>query len=308
MAWNAGCGLETQLKIWMGSTVNGSMGLSGKKAMKVSAPMVISGAVSPMARDRARMMPVSVPGRAAGSTMPHTTWERVAPQSWPLFAREWGYRWGRLTVVDLEADALEQAGKPLRDLPMRAVVAQVSAALQAQGWGLLSVDAVASRRSAVVAQLERRAAAMQSLLQSLTPAQRRELEALQEALLQDPALREGLDELGEHLARLNPERAAPGYRLEGDEPLSLQQAQQLMERLHELDGLEAALRQAEQGGDPGELDPDTVREALGDDAARQVADLQRLARLLEDAGYLDARGRRWTLTPAAVRRIGPVIW
>jgi uncharacterized protein with von Willebrand factor type A (vWA) domain len=156
----------------------------------------------------------------------------------------------------------------------------------------------------VVAQLERQAAAMQSLLQSLTPAQRRELEALQQALLQDPALREGLDELGEHLARLNPERTARGYRLEGDEPLSLRQAQQLMERLHQLDELEAALRQAEHGGDPGTLDPDAVRDALGDDAARQVADLQQLARLLEEAGYLDARGRRWTLTPAAVRRIG----
>ena len=44
---------------------NGGSALSGgvgRKAMKVSAPMVISGAVSPMARARPMMMPVMMPG------------------------------------------------------------------------------------------------------------------------------------------------------------------------------------------------------------------------------------------------------
>ena len=36
-------------------------GGGGKKAMKVSAPIVISGAVSPIALDKAMMMPVIVP-------------------------------------------------------------------------------------------------------------------------------------------------------------------------------------------------------------------------------------------------------
>ena len=67
-------GRETQLNIWIGSTVNGECshsnetnggsaltGDGGRNAMKVSAPMVISGAVSPMARDSAMMMPVAIP-------------------------------------------------------------------------------------------------------------------------------------------------------------------------------------------------------------------------------------------------------
>ena len=33
LAWKSGLGLEVQLKIWMGSTVNWSSALRGKKAM-----------------------------------------------------------------------------------------------------------------------------------------------------------------------------------------------------------------------------------------------------------------------------------
>src|SRR5688572_75748 len=73
-AWKAASGREVQLNIWMGMTVNGDMshskltkggsvltGGDGRKAMKVSAPMVMIGAVSPMARAMPMMTPVSMP-------------------------------------------------------------------------------------------------------------------------------------------------------------------------------------------------------------------------------------------------------
>src|SRR5687767_7761958 len=81
LTWKAACGREIQLNIWIGSTVKGEFshskltkggvvvtGLGGRKAMKVSAPMVMIGAVSPMARDRPMIEPVRIPGRAEGST------------------------------------------------------------------------------------------------------------------------------------------------------------------------------------------------------------------------------------------------
>ncbi len=43
-------------------------GAGGRKAMKERAPMVISGAVSPIAREMPMITPVSTPGMAAGST------------------------------------------------------------------------------------------------------------------------------------------------------------------------------------------------------------------------------------------------
>src|SRR6185436_12207560 len=63
LAWNAASGREVQLNIWIGITVNGDVshsneryggslvtGAGGRKAMKVSAPIVMIGAVSPIAR------------------------------------------------------------------------------------------------------------------------------------------------------------------------------------------------------------------------------------------------------------------
>src|SRR5687768_11620450 len=74
-AWKAASGREVQLNIWIGITVNGDQsqssdrkggsacsGAGGRKAMKVSAPMVMMGAVSPMARAMPMITPVSIPG------------------------------------------------------------------------------------------------------------------------------------------------------------------------------------------------------------------------------------------------------
>ena len=156
----------------------------------------------------------------------------------------------------------------------------------------------------LVAQLERQAAELQSLLESLTPEQRRELEALQEQVLQDTGLQEALAELAEHLERLEPGRPAPGYRLRGDQPLSLQEALRLMGELHDLDRLADQLREAGRAGDLEGIDAEAVRRALGDETAAELEQLRQLARLLEEAGYLDTRGRRLELTPQAIRRIG----
>src|SRR3972149_3530467 len=71
---NPACGRDSQENIWIGSTVNGASNQSkdtnggavvtgdgGRKAMKVSAPMVMIGAVSPMARALPMIMPVRRP-------------------------------------------------------------------------------------------------------------------------------------------------------------------------------------------------------------------------------------------------------
>lgn len=149
----------------------------------------------------------------------------------------------------------------------------------------------------------RDAAQLQSLLDSLPAAQRRELEALQEALLGDPALREALAELGEHLARLGLARRAARYRMEGDAPLSLREALRVMGALHDLDRAEETLREAERSGRVDPVDTRAVERALGEPGAQAVEILRRLAEALEAAGYLDTRGARWTLTPRAIRKI-----
>ena len=81
LAWNSTCGRDTQLKIWIGSTVNGDQIESGAKVTNVTAPIVMSGAVSPIARDSARMSPVRMPGAATGSTWCQMVCHLVAPSA-----------------------------------------------------------------------------------------------------------------------------------------------------------------------------------------------------------------------------------
>ena len=51
------------------------------KATKVAAPTTISGAVSPIARDSARITPVAMPGTAAGRTCFQIVCHCVAPSA-----------------------------------------------------------------------------------------------------------------------------------------------------------------------------------------------------------------------------------
>src|SRR5690606_17815154 len=77
---NAFCGIDTQLKIWIGRAVYWDP-RSGVKVMNTTAPTTMSGAVSPRARATARMAPVRMPGRARGSTTWRMACQRVAPSA-----------------------------------------------------------------------------------------------------------------------------------------------------------------------------------------------------------------------------------
>src|SRR5215217_5931722 len=63
----------------MGRVVNFEKGELGSKLMAVEAPTTTRGAVSPMAREIARMVPVKIPGIAFGRTCDQTVCHLVAP-------------------------------------------------------------------------------------------------------------------------------------------------------------------------------------------------------------------------------------
>ena len=156
----------------------------------------------------------------------------------------------------------------------------------------------------VVAQLTERMAAMQSLLRSMSPQQRSELQSMMDALLRDDRLRWDLARLASNMDQLMPDGLGEGYEFSGDEPLGLEPALDQIGRLQALDALEDALGEIEEPGDLADLDRDQVRELLGDESARDLAALDELARQLEEAGYLTHRGDRLELTPRGSRRIG----
>jgi len=156
----------------------------------------------------------------------------------------------------------------------------------------------------VIAQLAERMAAMQSLLRSMTPEQRAELESMVDALLRDDRLRWDLAQLAATMDQLMPGGLGDRFRFGGDEPLGLEGALEQMGRLHAIDALEDALGDAESTGDLGPINRGTVRDLLGDEAARDLDVLDDVARRLEAAGYLTRQGERLELTPRGSRRIG----
>ncbi|HEU4672703.1 MAG TPA: hypothetical protein VFS32_07385 [Candidatus Limnocylindrales bacterium] len=156
----------------------------------------------------------------------------------------------------------------------------------------------------VIEQLADRMAAMQSLLRSMTPDQRAELQSMMDALLRDDRLRWDLAQLAATLDQLVPGGLGERIRFSGDQQLGLEGALEQLDALQRLDGLEESLAGVESIGDLGDLDRDAVRELLGDASARDLDALDDLARRLEEAGYLTRDGDHLELTPRGTRRIG----
>ena len=131
-------------------------------------------------------------------------------------------------------------------------------------------------------QLAQKMAAMQAMLNSMTPEQRAQLQELSDQLLGDMDLRWQMDQLGQHLRSLFPQQGwNQSYDFQGQDPLGMGQAMQTMQELGDLDQLENLLRNASNPGALAEADMDRVRDLLGDDAARSLERLAELTRMLD---------------------------
>jgi uncharacterized protein with von Willebrand factor type A (vWA) domain len=156
----------------------------------------------------------------------------------------------------------------------------------------------------IVAQLTERMAAMASLLRSMTPQQRAELQSMMDALLRDDRLRWDLARLAANMDQLMPDGLGEGYELTGEQALGLEPALEQIGQLQAMDALEDALGSVETPGDLASIDRESLAELVGDDAVKDLDALDELARRLEEAGYLARRGERLELTPRGSRRIG----
>ncbi len=159
----------------------------------------------------------------------------------------------------------------------------------------------------LIKHLQRQMARMQSLLNSMSPEQRRQLESMMNAMLRDDRMRLDLARLAANLEQLYPMRNPMGqrYPFQGDESLGLGEAMDLMSNLQEMDMLEKDLKDVQYGNKGlGQIDPEKVRELMGDEAAAQIEQLSEMSQVLEDAGYIEKRSGHYELTPRGMRKIG----
>jgi uncharacterized protein with von Willebrand factor type A (vWA) domain len=152
-------------------------------------------------------------------------------------------------------------------------------------------------------QMRQQMAAAQSLMNSMSPEQRQALADMFQGRFGDPELEAEMAKLAKELDFLNPD--GQQYRFSGDESVDLEAAMQLMQEMHEMDDLLDQMQGAERRGDLDGIDRDLVRDVLGDEQADQLEELEKLMKMLEDAGYIRPNDKDgWELTPRGSRVIG----
>ena len=150
--------------------------------------------------------------------------------------------------------------------------------------------------------LARRAAAMQRMLDSMTPEQREELAGLMEQAWQDLDLAAEMSQLQDHLRALRPDLPWQGrQRMQGEQGLGLPDATEALAELADLEALEAQLSQDYPGATLDDVDVEAVERALGRQAVDDIQRLRDIERELREQGYLTERSE---LSPKAIRRIG----
>jgi uncharacterized protein with von Willebrand factor type A (vWA) domain len=77
-----------------------------------------------------------------------------------------------------------------------------------------------------------------------------------------------------------------------------------MEEFQKMDRLQDQLNQAQRAFSLDAIDDDLLKELLGDQAADELGNLREIARILEEAGYIQRKNGKWELTPRGMRKIG----
>ena len=153
--------------------------------------------------------------------------------------------------------------------------------------------------------LQRSMAQMQSMLDSMSPEMRQQLQSLMDELLRDDRLRWDMAQLAANLERLMPSRQFRNrYPFKGDESLTFEEAMELMQNLQDLDQLERQLKRAGSPRDVDNLDPDEVSRLLGPEARQELEQLQQILQVLEDAGYIQKTSQGYELSARGMRKIG----
>ncbi len=214
----------------------------------------------------------------------------------------------RSRIEQMTPEDMAQAREMLRDLNrmMRERLSGVEPDFEGfmDKWGPLFGSDPPRSFDELMEMLARQMGQMQSLLDSMSPEQRRELfEAMNAAM--DAETAGELAELAANLGALLPlDDFSERYPFMGEESLTVEQAMNLMGEMQSMDDLEAQIRQAMRRGDLDNIDDDVLEALLGEESRQDLERLADLAKRLEEAGYLRRDGGRFELTPAAVRKIG----
>ncbi len=148
-------------------------------------------------------------------------------------------------------------------------------------------------------------AAMQAMLNSMTPEQRQQLMDLSNQLMEDMDLNFEVSRLGQNLQEMFPDAGwQQSYDFSGFDPLGFADASQMMQELGQLDQMENFLSQATAPQSLAEVDLEQVKNLLGEESAASLERVSELAKMMEEQGLIQNKEGRLELTPRGLRRLG----
>ena len=151
--------------------------------------------------------------------------------------------------------------------------------------------------------LQQQLGQIQSMLESMSPEMRQELEDALAAAF-DPETRREMAEFDAFMEQLMPmDDLRRQYPFLGDDRLTMEQAMEVMRQLQDFDQLEQALQEVMRTGKLDKVDPEQLARLLGDEARRTWEQLDRLRQLLREAGYITGDDEL-ELTARGIRRVG----
>jgi uncharacterized protein with von Willebrand factor type A (vWA) domain len=156
----------------------------------------------------------------------------------------------------------------------------------------------------LIERLQQQIAQAQALMESLSPADRQELQNLIESML-DESTKYEMAKMIANMESLFPGWLdTQGYSFSGEESLSYSEALKLMEHLQKMDRLEEQFQDSRYDDSLDEIDDKLVKELLGDSAAEELKRMREITKMLEDAGYIRKNRGQYELTPRGMRKIG----
>ena len=156
----------------------------------------------------------------------------------------------------------------------------------------------------LIERLQQQIAQAQALMESLSPADRQELQDLIDSML-DESTKYEMAKMMANMESLFPGWLdTDGYSFSGEESLSYTEALKLMEHLQKMDRLEEQFHDSRYDDSLDEIDDELVKELLGNSTAEELKQMREITKILEDAGYIRKKRGQYELTPKGMRKIG----
>jgi uncharacterized protein with von Willebrand factor type A (vWA) domain len=156
----------------------------------------------------------------------------------------------------------------------------------------------------LIERLQQQVAQAQALMESLSPADRQELQDLIDSML-DESTKYEMAKMMANMESLYPGWLdTEGYRFTGEDSISYSEALKLMEHLQKMDRLEEQFQGSRYDDSLDGIDEKLVKELLGDSSAEELKRMREITRMLEEAGYIRKKHGQYELTPRGIRKIG----